>query len=607
MGNQASCGMLGQPINTLDGQKYEGDQCPEQDDNYEVETIDNRADQSTENTKQNNSQTSQHNNSSADSRNSQYNNYSEKIDTIHQHNYSNTQEILHRVDTSTILSVPENLDGSSMPDSDLEEISSLESAGEEEEEDFQDCEENDEVLVDRSHTESSATNVFNEHAVLQNSNSNFTNSEITKSEYSKSIDTLSTKSLQQSIDNLPNLQTAKNAQNHKIHENLPNSGLPQPISLESSLTTISRFTTNPGSSLEFNLENPAESECLKPIQNLVVDIILSEENFSTTSTYNQLLCMNELMAIPLLLVTLETIGIEKIKEYVHIDSKKDFNPFGKAAMMIYGALLQQHFEKFGEVEVNGENGESKQSSSGVSCENESSGKSSQDELRDVYVNEEDGNGSKVKIENQVRVENQAKTPKPAQNSPKATQNSTFNSAKTGSDFVVNYVHEFIKSRILQESSQKSNSQKDANNSQNKINDSHSFPASLTISNNNSSTNDESMTSIENQISPECNTLINCDNYMYNIKRICAHDDLTLGHMLASKRCFPMQSKTGNTSPQEQIRESLQIHSALDIFLQLSCTAMHSISLWKVLNRSIFRLQKHLSLPITSLLNKVSKV
>lgn len=74
-------------------------------------------------------------------------------------------------------------------------------------------------------------------------------------------------------------------------------------------------------------------------------------------------------------------------------------------------------------------------------------------------------------------------------------------------------------------------------------------------------------------------------------------------MLASKRCFPMQSKTGNTSPQEQIRESLQIHSALDIFLQLSCTAMHSISLWKVLNRSIFRLQKHLSLPITSLLNK----
>ena len=147
----------------------------------------------------------------------------------------------------------------------------------------------------------------------------------------------------------------------------------------------------------------------------------------------------------------------------------------------------------------------------------------------------------------------------------------------------------------------------SDNSQNKINDSHSFPASLTISNNNSSTNDESMTSIENQISPECNTLINCDNYMYNIKRICAHDDLTLGHMLASKRCFPMQSKTGNTSPQEQIRESLQIHSALDIFLQLSCTAMHSISLWKVLNRSIFRLQKHLSLPITSLLNKVSKV
>ena len=479
MGNQASCGMLGQPINTENGQKLE----QPLDQQHFPEEISEAPD--------------------------------------NQHQQHNQTEILQRIETSTILTVP-HLDHSSMPDSDLEEISSLESN---EDDDFQDCEEP---------ATSGLEIKINQNSIDIKSDSTPKNSIFTtKSEYSKSIDTLSTNSQIQSP--VKTIKFLTNSENNN--------------------------SSSTSSSLVFDLDNPAKSASLKSIKDSLIDIILTESNSSINSSPHQLLCMNELMAIPLLLVTLETIGINKIKEYVHIDSKKDFNPFGKAAMMIYGALLQQHF---GETNTG-----SMQSSSGVSCENDSSTKSSQDELQDNNV---------VNIENS----NNNNT-----NSTKS-QNRQFNNLKTGmSDFVVKYVHDFIKSSILQEN--------DKNNSQNKIDQEETEQQPK---------HDDS--SIDNQISfQENKSVINCDNYMYNIKRICAHDDLTLGHMLASKRCFPMQSKAGASDVQNQIQESLQIHSALDIFLQLSCTAMHSLTLWRVINESIVRLQQHLNLPITSLLNKVS--
>jgi hypothetical protein len=134
--------------------------------------------------------------------------------------------------------------------------------------------------------------------------------------------------------------------------------------------------------------------------------------------------------------------------------------------------------------------------------------------------------------------------------------------------------------------------------------------------------------------------------MYNLKRICAHDDLTLGHWLASKKCFPVQqinnnigtvpaknntnasdNITPNDSTQSEnsetpsntnlpnesadfmngqigsLKESLQVHASLDAFLQLSCTACPVVNIWKILKKSIFKIEEVLDKKLGMLLNQ----
>ena len=199
-----------------------------------------------------------------------------------------------------------------------------------------------------------------------------------------------------------------------------------------------------------------------------------EKNQNSNSNSTNLFCLHEIMAFPLLYITIETIGIEKVRHFVPIpkdkpiNPDKDFNPFGKAGMMMYCALLLDHFVNHASTEKN--------------------------------------NNSNQFISNHEEI-----------------RNYKFESDYTTSENIVKFVHTMIERLILKKES------------------------------------------------VEENPPLSCDNYMYNLKRVCAHDDLTLGHWLASKRCFPVQQleenqkiendATINTKIQESSLEASQMSSS----------------------------------------------
>ena len=351
---------------------------------------------------------------------------------------------------------------------------------------------------------------------------------------------------------------------------------------------------------------------------------------------NQLICLHELMAFPLLYITIETIGLERVRHFVPIpkdkviNPEKDFNPFGKAGMMMYCALLLDHFVNRHGIK------ESENGLIGTNSTFEFDDSRSASENIVLYVHEMI---HKLFLDDSTESEDSAFAEKVLSSESSRSPVKSRNLAHTSNG------HSQGNSRSLS---------CDSNNS---IEDSAAILSKDVNSKND--TNGVDLSNHSNDFTNLQQQQLYCDNYMYNLKRVCAHDDLTLGHWLASKKCFPVQqlnnesknsslaggakkasqqakelqevdnnlntndintenpinlnSSTSFEQPTNDfvnsqinnLQESLQVHASLDAFLQLSCTASSVTNALKIIKRSILKIESILEKKLNVLLNQVS--
>jgi len=107
------------------------------------------------------------------------------------------------------------------------------------------------------------------------------------------------------------------------------------------------------------------------------------------------------------------------------------------------------------------------------------------------------------------------------------------------------------------------------------------------------------THIKNLLKIEENSLY-CDNLMYNLKRICDHEEISIMHGLAASGDLSADQMSDTSS---KLIESLRLHAVFDGYMKLACSAMNFSTIYKLMRICVGRLKKVLLKEDTSILKK----
>lgn len=95
----------------------------------------------------------------------------------------------------------------------------------------------------------------------------------------------------------------------------------------------------------------------------------------------------------------------------------------------------------------------------------------------------------------------------------------------------------------------------------------------------------------------------CDNLMYNLKRICDHEEISIMHGLAADGDLS-EGQIKDTS--SKLIESLRVHAVFDGYMKLACSAMTFNTIFKLMRICVGRLNKVFSGEVASILKVSSK-